>query len=184
MRFLAISGSARRDSTNTALLRGLAKVAPPGIEISVYDQIGALPVFSPDLEGESTPDVVRAFKREIAASGGLIISCPEYVRSIPGGLKNAIDWLVSGDELIAKPVALAHASHRGEDMLATLRLVLATVTSNFNPDIFLRLSLMKETPESIEAIVTANHEAAEEFLKRFAAFCGSVNDGQAAMHIG
>ena len=140
MNFLAISGSARRASTNTALLRALAEVASPGDTVEVCAGIGDLPVFSPDLEDDRTPPAVAAFVERIR---------PEYVRSIPGGLKNAIDWLVSGDAIVGKPVALLHASHRGDDMLEALRTVLATVTARFEPDVFARFDLMAKSPEQV-----------------------------------
>ena len=173
MKILAISGSARRSSTNTALLRALRAIAPDNMAINVFQGIGDLPVFSPDREGENLPDSVEAFMRLVSQSDGLLISSPEYVRSIPGGLKNAIDWLVSGDQIVGKPIALVHASHRGDDMLSSLRTVLSTVSSNFNRDLFFRLSVMKETPDSILDIVkaAANRLQAEQFLSDFAFFC-------------
>lgn len=173
MKFLAVSGSARAGSTNTALLRAIGELAPRGIVVSVFDRLGDLPVFSPDLEGDRTPAPVVDFKRAIGESDGLILSSPEYVRTIPGGLKNAIDWLVSGDEIAGKPAVLAHASHRGDDMLSELRTVLGTVTPNFSEEIFLRFDLMKETPQRIRSIVTApeGRRRVEAFLGRFAEFC-------------
>lgn len=173
MRFLAISGSARRLSTNTHLLHAISRVAPAGIDIRVFDRIGELPVFSSDLEGENTPQRVLEFMGAIDESDGLIISSPEYVRTLPGGLKNAIDWLVSGDTLIGKPVVLMHASLRGDDMLATLRMVLSTVTQNFNADIFLRFPVMKEAPDSIAAVIgrADNRRQVEEYLLAFSEFC-------------
>jgi chromate reductase, NAD(P)H dehydrogenase (quinone) len=105
MKILAISGSTRQLSTNTALLSALQALAQPDIEIDVFDRIGELPVFSPDLEGPNTPESVIRFIEKVSASDGLIISSPEYVRSIPGGLKNAIDWLVSGEAVIGKPIS-------------------------------------------------------------------------------
>lgn len=173
MKLLAISGSARAQSTNTALLRALAGIAPSSLEIEVFADIGDLPVFSPDREGDATPQVVRAFQQKIADADGLIIASPEYVRTLPGGLKNAIDWLVSGEHVIGKPIVLAHASHRGDDMLQTLRAVLSTISSNFNPGIFLRMPVMKQTPEAIAEFMAqpANKLAAERFLGDFAAFC-------------
>ena len=134
MRFLAISGSARRASTNTAMLRGLQAAAGAEHGVAVYDRIGGLPVFSPDLEEAPLPAAVAGLAAAVAAADGVIIASPEYVRSIPGGMKNAIDWLVSREELIAKPIALAHASHRGDDMLAQLRTVLATVSGRFSAE--------------------------------------------------
>ena len=173
MKVLAVSGSARQLSTNTALLGALQTIAPADIAITVFDDIGGLPVFSPDLEGPNMPDSVRMFMKKISDSDGLVISSPEYVRSIPGGLKNAIDWLVSGDQVIGKPIALIHASHRGDDMLKVLRTVLSTISSNFNEDIFFRLPVMKETPDSILEIIKApaNRHMADRFLRDFASFC-------------
>jgi len=149
MNFLAISGSARRASTNTALLRGLAEVASPGDRVEVFAEVGELPVFSPDREGDRTPPAVAALVERIRRVDGVIVASPEYVRSIPGGLKNAIDWLVSGDAIVDKPVALLHASHRGDDMLEALRAVLATVTARFEPDVFTRFDLMAKSPEQV-----------------------------------
>ncbi|KPH85881.1 NAD(P)H-dependent oxidoreductase [Komagataeibacter intermedius] len=169
MKILAISGSARHNSTNTAMLRAVSFMAPATFSISVFDQVGALPVFSPDLETDELPPPVCAFMNQVAASDGLIVSSPEYVRSIPGGLKNAIDWLVSGNLLTTKPIALMHASHRGDDMLVDLRTVLGTVSSKFSYDLFLRFSLMNLTPDQISEVLSdpQNRERIKAFLDRF-----------------
>lgn len=153
MKILAISGSAREASTNTALLRGMQNLAPQGVEISVFHRLDMLPVFSPDAEGEFTPVAVREFMDAVAAADGILISSPEYVRSIPGGLKNALDWMVSRFEVIGKPIALVHASHRGDDMLASLRLVLSTVSNHFLEDMFFRLPLIGKSAHDIEQLV-------------------------------
>jgi len=173
MKILALSGSARRLSTNTGLLRALEEIAPPDIALSTYAGLGGLPVFSPDLEDLPLPDSVVHFKRCMEACDGILISSPEYARGIPGGLKNAIDWLVSGDLVIAKPIALVHASHRGDDMLAALRLVLSTISSRFNEELFLRFPFMKMEPEAIADAVRepVNRRPAEAFLQEFARYC-------------
>ncbi|UWM73611.1 NAD(P)H-dependent oxidoreductase [Rhizobium sp. WSM4643] len=173
MKILAISGSARRNSTNTAMLQAIRAIAPSDIEVSIFDGVGRLPVFSPDLEGEWLPEAVRDFIDVIAQSDGVIIASPEYVRSIPGGLKNAIDWLVSGDEIVHKPIALLHASHRGDDMLAGLRTILATVTDRFACNIFLRLPLMKLEPAEVFKVVGAaeNRSRVQAYLQAFSAYC-------------
>ncbi|MBU2936692.1 MULTISPECIES: NADPH-dependent FMN reductase [Pacificibacter] len=149
MNFLAISGSARATSTNTAMLNAVSDIAAPDHTVTVFSGVADLPVFSPDFEGGALPATVEAFAKMIRDSDGLIIASPEYVRAIPGGLKNAIDWLVSRDEIIVKPIVLLHASHRGDDMLAQLRLVLATVSGRFMPDLFLRFSLMNLSARDI-----------------------------------
>jgi chromate reductase, NAD(P)H dehydrogenase (quinone) len=171
MRFLAISGSTRATSTNTALLNALKLAAAPEHEIAVHDGLQSLPIFSPDLETDP-PDEVLRFARAVADADGLIIASPEYVRSIPGGLKNAIDWLVSREELIGKPIALAHASHRGDDMLGELRRVLSTVSDRFCEEVFLRVHLMKMTPEEIGARMAREMGAMRGFLEGFKEWCG------------
>jgi NAD(P)H-dependent FMN reductase len=169
MKILAISGSPRAASTNTALLYAFAKRAPLGVSIDVFTSIAGLPIFSPDLEGPPAPPPVEAFAAAVDGADGLIIACPEYVHALPGGFKNAIDWLVSRQEIIAKPIALIHASHRGEDALAQLRLVLGTVSANFAPDVFERFSLTSSTPSEIEAYFASGDSSARlvTFLQRF-----------------
>lgn len=183
MLILAICGSARRQSTNLALLQALQTVAPDGMTLRIFDGIGDLPVFSPDLEGAALPEAARAFKHLVGASDGLLIASPEYVRGIPGGLKNAIDWLVSGDEIVEKPVALVHASHRGDDMLTALRLVLSTVSGCFAPDLFLRIPVMSKSPELVHQIVTASEQrtAASDFLRAFASYCVAAGAARTAI---
>lgn len=173
MEFLAISGSARRISTNTAMLRAVSDIAYPNHSICVFDRISDLPVFSPDLETYPLPEPVQDFADRIRRSDGLIVSSPEYVRAIPGGLKNAIDWLVSRDEIVCKPIAMMHASHRGDDMLDQIRIVLSTVSTQFSEDLFLRFELMKKSPAEIKEHLNLpkNRRAVAEFVERFAAFC-------------
>jgi chromate reductase, NAD(P)H dehydrogenase (quinone) len=149
MIILAISGSGRAGSTNTAMLNTVAKIARPNHDVIVFSGIAKLPVFSPDLELGPLPLRVQRFADMISASDAVIISSPEYVRSIPGGLKNAIDWLVSREEIIDKPIALMHASHGGHDMLDHLRLVLSTVSQKFSQDLFLHFQLRKLSQEEI-----------------------------------
>lgn len=149
MKILAISGSAREASTNTTLLRAMQNFAPAGVEFLLVHNLNILPVFSPDMEGEKAPIVVREFLDAVFSADGIIISSPEYVRAIPGGLKNAIDWMVSRFEIIGKPIALVHASHRGDDMLTSLRLVLSTVSSNFLENLFFRIPLIGKSPQEV-----------------------------------
>jgi NAD(P)H-dependent FMN reductase len=175
MKILAISGSARRQSTNTALLRALQAIAPAGIDMQVHTGIGDLPVFSPDLEGTHEPASVTDFKAAIAHSDGVLVCSPEYVRGIPGGLKNAIDWLVSGDQIVGRPIALVHASHRGEDMLQALRAVLSTVSAAFNADLFLRVPVLGLEPQQVADVLRseAHRAEADAFLAAFARYCRS-----------
>ena len=129
IRLLAISGSLRQASTNTALLAAAALVAPSEMTIEFYDGLAALPHFNPDLDVDPLPAVVHDLRRRIGAADGLLISSPEYARGVPGSLKNALDWLVSSDVFPGKPVALFHASERNIASRAALQLILETMSA-------------------------------------------------------
>jgi chromate reductase len=111
---LAIAGSLRRDSLNRRLAEAAADCAPDGVEVRVYRGLGELPPFNQDLETDAfAAGPVRELCEQVAAAQGLFIATPEYNHSIPGVLKNAIDWLSrpsSGEVLVGKPVAVVGAS--------------------------------------------------------------------------
>jgi len=113
MRVLAIPGSLSATSSHAALLRAARHVAPPGTEIVVFDGLGGLPHFSPDLDVEPVPAPVAALRAQIGAADALAICSPEYAHGIPGSLKNALDWLVSALEPIGKPALVISASPSG-----------------------------------------------------------------------
>ncbi|HLY85968.1 MAG TPA: NAD(P)H-dependent oxidoreductase [Gaiellaceae bacterium] len=91
MRVLAVSGSLRESSFNTSLLRAAIEAAPDGIELELWEGLGELPLYDDDLESD-TPESVRRLRDEWGAADAILFSTPEYNGSVPGGLKNAIDW--------------------------------------------------------------------------------------------
>ncbi|HTU78939.1 MAG TPA: NAD(P)H-dependent oxidoreductase [Solirubrobacteraceae bacterium] len=112
MRILGISGSLRGQSHNTRLLRGVAGMLPQGAELVVFDQLGAIPPFNED-EEHAPPPAVQALKDAIAGADALLVSTPEYNHSIPGVLKNAVDWAsrpFAENPLRGKPAAVIGAS--------------------------------------------------------------------------
>ena len=113
MKVLAIAGSLRTTSSNAALLRAGARLAPAGTEVVLYEGLADLPLFSPDLDVEPLPAPVAALRALIATVDALVISSPEYAHGIPGALKNALDWLVSATEPLGKPWLLISASPSG-----------------------------------------------------------------------
>jgi chromate reductase len=114
MRILAVSGSLRDASYNTALARAAAERAPEGAELEVYDRLGELPLYDTDLDGEDAPQAVRDFRQAIVAADALFFVTPEYNGSISGVLKNAIDWASrpprGGAALWGKTAAVAGAT--------------------------------------------------------------------------
>src|SRR4051794_7422999 len=112
MKILAISGSLRAVSSNTAVLRAAVRLAPDGVEIVLFDGLSGLPFFNPDLDGDQLPAAVAAFRGLIGEADGILISSPEYARGVAGVLKNALDWLVASFEFPNKPVALINTSPR------------------------------------------------------------------------
>jgi chromate reductase len=112
MRVLAVSGSLRRDSHNTRLLRAAATILPPGAELEVFDGLKALPPFDEDDEPRPPEAVVR-WRAAITAADAVLFSTPEYNSSVPGQLKNAVDWAsrpAGAAALRNKPVAVVGAS--------------------------------------------------------------------------
>jgi chromate reductase len=114
MRILGISGSLRRDSHNTALLRAAAELLPPGAELELFDGLKAIPPYDADDDVPGRHDAaVVALKDAIARADAVLISTPEYNHSIPGVLKNALDWVSrppNDNVLRGKPVAVIGAS--------------------------------------------------------------------------
>lgn len=111
MRILALSGSVRRDSYNTQLLRAAAELVPAGVELELYDELAALPPY--DADTEPAPAAVANLRKRLAAADAVLIATPEYNGSIPGQLKNALDWAsrpFPDNALRNKPVALTGAS--------------------------------------------------------------------------
>jgi chromate reductase len=112
MRILAVSGSLREGSYNTSLLRAALEAAPDGVELELWEGLGELPLYDEELEHDA-PAPVRRLREDWAAADAIFFATPEYNGSVPGGLKNAIDW-ASRPKLEAvlrnKPVAVVGAS--------------------------------------------------------------------------
>jgi chromate reductase len=113
MRILGLSGSLRRESHNTSLLRAAAKALPPGVELELFDGLADLPHYDADLDVDPAPDPVERLREAIADVDGVLIATPEYNGSIPGALKNALDWSsrpFPDNALRGKPAAVVGAS--------------------------------------------------------------------------
>jgi NAD(P)H-dependent FMN reductase len=132
-RLLLVSGSLRAGSTNAAVLRLAAEVAPPGVEATVFDGMAKLPHFNPDDDVDPLPTAVADLRAAVAAADALIVSTPEYAGALPGSFKNLLDWLVGGMEISRKPSAWINVSSSGGKAAgahASLRTVLGYIDAD------------------------------------------------------
>lgn len=128
MIILGISGSLRKASINSALLRAAKRLAPSEVELVIFGGVGDLPLFNPDLE-TSLPAQVVAFHAAIAEADALLFASPEYAHGVSGAIKNALDWLVSFEPFVGKPVAVLNASPRAHHADSALRETLKTMSA-------------------------------------------------------
>ncbi len=174
IKVLAISGSLRQKSSNTALMKATIGLAPEHMIFTVYDGLGDLPHFNPDLDIDEGPASVRELREQLKQVDGVLICTPEYGNGVPGALKNALDWLVSSGEFVNKPTAvisaspspmggsLAHAS-----LLLTLQMINAEIVENGKviiPHITLKLDregviTNAETRQELQALLQGLEQA-------------------------
>jgi len=113
MRVLGISGSLRRDSHNSALLRAAAERLPVGAELVVYERLGEVPPYDEDVEARDLPEPLHDLRAAVRDADAVLVATPEYNHSIPGQLKNALDWVsrpAGRSALNGKPAAVIGAS--------------------------------------------------------------------------
>jgi chromate reductase, NAD(P)H dehydrogenase (quinone) len=134
IKILAISGSLRSSSSNTNILRALVNLAPKNITIEIYESIGNLPHFNPEIDDDRVLFSVQDWRSQIQQADVVIFCTPEYAHGVPGVLKNALDWIVSSGEFMHKPTAVISASPSpagGEkanaSLVQTLRIMMAEI---------------------------------------------------------
>ena len=120
MHILTISGSLRAASTNTSLLRAVAKLGPADVTVTRYDGLDDLPHFSPERDVDDAPGSVSTLRAQLRAADAVLICTPEYAHGIPGVLKNMLDWLVSSGECVSKPTGVISAATDGSYAHASL----------------------------------------------------------------
>ncbi len=177
---LAISGSLRADSSNTAILRAAALLSPEGMRMDLYEGLGDLPHFSPEIDNDAPPDSVRSLRMLLGRADGAIICTPEYAYGMPGSLKNALDWTVSSGEFFGKPVAAISASPSaagGERaqawLLSTLTALGADIVQESSLTIpFVRTRLAQDGTLADPATATALRSALNALAGRIGAAAG------------
>ena len=159
MKILAISGSLRKISINTAFVRAIQRLAPEGVVVDLFVP-SDLPLFNPDLEA-APPAAVIEFRQQVEAADAIVIATPEYAHGITGVMKNALDWLVSFPPFAGKLVAVVNTSPTAHHADAALREILRTMSANLIGEESKRIALlgsgldeeaMMRTPWVIEAI--------------------------------
>ena len=131
---LGINGSASSNSSNLRLLTIIRDLAGERFNLEILDDLSILPHFRTELTNVNTPKEIIDFRNKIKNADGVIICTPEYVFSIPSGLKNAIEWCVSTDVFFDKPIGLITASANGEKGHEELKLIMQTVQTVFTAE--------------------------------------------------
>jgi NAD(P)H-dependent FMN reductase len=123
------------------LLRAAARLAPPGISVEPYRDLAMLPLFNADLETLDPPPVAT-LRRRIITSDAVLIASPEYAHGVTGVIKNALDWMVSNESFVDKPVGLLNASPRASIAQAALRETLITMSACVVPNACVAVPLL------------------------------------------
>ena len=178
LHLLAVSGSLRAGSSNTAALLAFARLAAPDIIVTLSDALARLPPFNPDEDGPAPHAAVTAWRHQIAAADGLVISTPEYARGVPGSLKNALDWLVSGPEMPGKPVMLINTSPRATHAQASLALILGTMSAKLIGAADVTLPLLGRPLDA--SAIAADPALAEPLTRALILFAAAVRAGGGA----
>ena len=134
IKILAISGSLRSGSSNTTILRASIGLAPEHTNISIYEGIGNIPHFNPELDDGIVLSSVEDWRDRLQEADAIIFCTPEYAHGVPGVLKNALDWIVSSGEFMHKPTAVISASpsldggaKANTSLVQTLRVMMAEI---------------------------------------------------------
>ena len=185
MRILAISGSLRASSSNTALLQAAVALAPQGIDLSLCAGLGDLPHFNPDLDDDRVSSAVTDWRAQLQASDGVVFSTPEYAHGIPGVLKNALDWVVGSGELAEKPVTLFNASPRGTHAQAALTETLTVMSAKVVLASALTLPLLGKTLSASQIAADPDMSAAlRAAIDSFAHAIATHNKGNSVRNAG
>lgn len=132
IKILAITGSTRKNSSNYKILKYISEKIKPEFEVEIFEDLADIPHFNPDLDNENLPKEVKDFRNKITSADGVIICTPEYVFSLPGSLKNALEWCVSTTIFSSKKTGLITASASGEMGHEQLILVMKTLEAKFD----------------------------------------------------
>jgi len=156
LNILGINGSASSNSSNLAILKIIKEIGKHDFSLSIIDDLTMLPHFKAELTSKNVLQQIIEFRNQIEKADGIIISTPEYVFSIPSGLKNAIEWCVSEIVLSDKVTGLITALSSGQKGHEALQLIMKTVQANFTEETTLLISGIKAKINSSGKIINNN----------------------------
>jgi chromate reductase, NAD(P)H dehydrogenase (quinone) len=165
-------------SSNSALIDAVSRLAPEGVNVSIFDTLGEIPPFNPDLDSDDPPEVVARLRARLQAADGVLISSPEYAHGVPGMLKNALDWLVGSGELVGKPIALVNATSRATHAWASLAETLTVMSARVIADASLTIPLDGRRLDAQG--IAADHELSRLVTAVIGALLRAARNGHAA----
>jgi len=164
----AIVGSASKNSSNLHLIKRIKEITTAYFTVEIFDNLDTLPHFNPELSIANTPQVILDFRNSVLQADGVLICTPEYIFSIPSGLKNAIEWCVSTTVFSNKPIGIITASASGIKGHEELKLIMKTVDTIFTDETALLIQGIKGKVNSDGNIIDyKTMKAIENFIESF-----------------
>lgn len=167
-KIIGINGSASQNSSNLNILKHIAELGKLDFDLEIIEDLASFPTFRTEMTDENVPEKIQEFRNKIEKADGIIISTPEYVFSIPSGLKNIIEWCVSTTILSDKPSGLITASASGEKGHEELQLIMKTVMAKFTPETTLLIKGIK-SKLNLQGVFTdkKSEESVQNFVKSY-----------------
>jgi len=168
IKIFAITGSTRKNSSNFKILKFISQNISSQFEVEIFEDLEGIPHFNPDLDNEFPPEKVISFRSKIIQADGILICTPEYVFSLPGSLKNALEWCVSTTIFSNKKTGLLTASASGEMAHQQLLLIMKTLEAEFeNNSQLLIQGVRGKIDEAGQIINSQTLEALRLFINNF-----------------
>lgn len=163
-----IIGSASSNSANLKIVKKIESLTSNELKWTIFNNLKTLPHFDPELSTDNTPNSIIAFRNEIEKADGILICTPEYIYSIPSGLKNAIEWCIATTIFSEKPIGLITASASGEKGHEQLQIIMETAMAKFSKETTLLIQGIKGKFDNKNNLAdTETIKKLEEFIKEF-----------------
>lgn len=168
IKIFAITGSTRKNSSNFKILKYISEHIKSDFEVEIFENLDRIPHFNPDLDTENPPEEISLFRNKIMEADGIIICTPEYVFSLPGSLKNALEWCVSTTIFSNKKAGLITASASGEMGHEQLLLIMKTLEAKFDDNTQLLIQSIRGKIDVDGKIINEETEIAlQNFINNF-----------------